>query len=116
MDDGCVRPRRRRVAPSCGSRVYEREWEPVWGDELRQLGVYPPGLPPVLDRAELVASALLDDDIVGLKYAALGAQESQVEGLRSALGRDRYREFLRHESFVLAAVSIASHGAHAVIP
>jgi len=96
--------------------AYEREWEPVWGDELRELGVYPPGLPPVLDRAELVASALLDDELVGLKYAALGAQESQVEGLRSALGRDRYRDFLRHESFVLAAVSIAPHGAHAVIP
>jgi LmbE family N-acetylglucosaminyl deacetylase len=95
--------------------AYEGDWEPAWGDELRALGVYPPGFPPVLDRTELVASALLDDELVDLKYAALSAQESQIEGLRSALGAGRYREFLRHESFMLAAVSIAPHP-HAVIP
>jgi hypothetical protein len=70
----------------------------------------------VHDRRDLVASTLLDDEIVDLKYAALDAQESQIEGLRSALGVARYREFLRYESFLLAAVSIAPHGVHAVIP
>lgn len=82
--------------------LYSAGWDRIWGDELRGLGVYPPGLPPVGERDSLVEVLDLDDDLLDRKYAALLAQESQVGGLVDALTPDRYRAFLREECFRLA--------------
>ena len=79
--------------------TYPTDWEPVWGAELRSIGVYPPGFPHLVDREELAATVALDDDLLDRKYAALLAQRSQVEGLLHALTPERYRTFLAEECF-----------------
>jgi LmbE family N-acetylglucosaminyl deacetylase len=79
--------------------TYPFDWEPVWGDELRTLGVYPPGFPHLVHRDDLAAAVTLDADLLDRKYAALLAQRSQVEGLIAALTPERYRAFLAEECF-----------------
>jgi len=79
--------------------TYPTDWEPVWGAELRSIGVYPPGFPHLVDREELAATVTLDTDLLDRKYAALLAQASQVEGLHNALTPERYRAFLDEECF-----------------
>ena len=41
--------------------TYPTDWEPIWGAELRSIGVYPPGFPHLVDREALVAGLSLDD-------------------------------------------------------
>ncbi len=81
--------------------TYPTDWEPIWGAELRSIGVYPPGFPHLVDREALVAGLSLDEELLERKYAALLAQRSQVEGLLHALTPERYRAFLAEECFRL---------------
>jgi LmbE family N-acetylglucosaminyl deacetylase len=93
----------RRVGAAWGQQLwyptYPHDWEPVWGDELRSIGVYPPGFPVLTARDELAACMTLDAELLDRKYAALLEQRSQVEGLLTALTPARYRGFLAEECF-----------------
>jgi LmbE family N-acetylglucosaminyl deacetylase len=79
--------------------VYTHTWEASWGDELRALGAYPPGFPPLADGDELVWGACLSANHLDRKTQALLAQESQVGPLVDNLTLPRYRQFLRQECF-----------------
>ena len=85
--------------------VYSYGWEDRWGDELRALGAYPPGFPPLAASSDCVAALDLPDDVLERKYRALLAQRSQVGGLIAALTPDRYRSFLAEECFRLATTA-----------
>jgi len=89
-----------------GARLYHATTTPDWGDawleQLAPFGIFKPGTPPVTPREELGIDYALPPDVLDLKFDAIKAHESQVEGLVHVFG-DRMREWMAIEVFRLAA-------------
>jgi hypothetical protein len=58
---------------------------------------------------------VMTGELLERKYAALAAQTSQTEALRSVVGEDHYRQILRTERFA-AFVADTAHDAARVSP
>jgi len=88
-----------------GARLYHAtatpEWAAVWLPRLEPFDIFLPGTPPITPRHELAIDYTLPDDVLDLKFRAIQAHESQVEGLVSVFG-DRMREWMATEYFRLA--------------
>ena len=88
-----------------GARLYHAtatpEWAEVWLPRLEPFDIFLPGTPPITPRDELAIDYTLPDDVLDLKFRAIQAHESQVEGLVSVFG-DRMREWMATEYFRLA--------------
>ena len=80
------------------ARLLQATKTAAWADEFGDVNgeIFPPGLPPV---AEPTWSRTLDDATLERKVRALEAHGSQTTGIIAALGRERYREWVRLEAF-----------------
>jgi LmbE family N-acetylglucosaminyl deacetylase len=89
-----------------GARLYHAtttpEWAEAWLPRLEPFDIFLPGTPPVTPRDQLAIDYTLPDDVLDLKFRAIQAHESQVEGLVGVFG-DRMREWMATEYFRLAA-------------
>jgi LmbE family N-acetylglucosaminyl deacetylase len=89
-----------------GARLYHAtatpEWAEVWLPRLAPFDIFLPGTPPITPREELAIDYTLPEDVLDLKFRAIQAHESQVEGLVAVFG-DRMREWMATEYFRLAA-------------
>jgi LmbE family N-acetylglucosaminyl deacetylase len=89
-----------------GARLYHAtvtpEWAQTWLPHLEPFDIFLPGTPPVVPRDALAIDYALSDDVLDLKFEAIQAHESQVEGLVAVFG-DRMREWMAVEYFRLAA-------------
>ncbi len=68
--------------------------------------IFLPGTPPITPRDQLGIDYELPPDVLDVKFDAIKAHESQVEGLVHVFG-DRMREWMALEAFRLAAVKEA---------
>jgi LmbE family N-acetylglucosaminyl deacetylase len=88
-----------------GARLYHAtatpEWAEVWLPRLAPFDIFLPGTPPITPREELAIDYTLPEDVLDLKFRAIQAHESQVEGLVAVFG-DRMREWMATEYFRLA--------------
>jgi LmbE family N-acetylglucosaminyl deacetylase len=66
------------------------------------------GEPPVAWTGPLSIDVTLTGELLDRKYAALAAQASQTEALRSLVGEERYREIIRVERFATFALADSS--------
>ncbi|WP_440073284.1 PIG-L deacetylase family protein [Streptosporangium sp. OZ121] len=71
-----------------------------WSALNDSLGIYPPGYPITAPEERLTVNVVLDPDIAARKVRALAAQETQTAGLITAIGADRYTEWVGEESFI----------------
>jgi hypothetical protein len=78
------------------------EWAEAWLPRLEPFNIFLPGTPPITPRDRLAIDYTLPDDVLDLKFRAIQAHESQVEGLVAVFG-DRMREWMATEYFRLAA-------------
>jgi LmbE family N-acetylglucosaminyl deacetylase len=89
-----------------GARLFHatttREWAEAWLPQLEPFDIFLPGTPPVVARDEVAIDLTLPDDLLDLKFRAIQAHESQVEGLVAVFG-DRMREWMATEYFRLEA-------------
>jgi len=89
-----------------GARLYHAtatpEWAEAWLPRLEPFDIFLPGTPPITPRDQLAIDYTLPDEVLDLKFRAIQAHESQVEGLVSVFG-DRMREWMATEYFRLAA-------------
>jgi LmbE family N-acetylglucosaminyl deacetylase len=89
-----------------GARLFHAtatpEWAEVWLPRLEPFDIFLPGTPPTTPRGELAIDYTLPDDVLDLKFRAIQAHESQVEGLVQVFG-DRMREWMATEYFRLAS-------------
>jgi len=67
------------------------EWAAEWGPKLAPFEIFLPGTPPQTPVDELAIDFRLPDDLRDLKFQAISAHESQVEGLIEVFGRDLMR-------------------------
>jgi LmbE family N-acetylglucosaminyl deacetylase len=65
------------------------------------------GEPPTVWAGPLSIDATLSGELLDLKYAALAAQASQTEAVRTLVGEKRYREIIRIERFAAFPPQIA---------
>ena len=79
---------------------FHRRWGPL-NDEIGLWADQPE--PPCTVTAELASSTTLSDVVLDQKIAALEAHASQTVPLIELVGRPRYREWWRTESFRRAA-------------
>lgn len=88
-----------------GARLYHAtatpEWAETWLPRLEPFNIFLPGTPPVVPREALGIDFTLPDDVLDLKWEAIQAHESQVEGLVEVFG-DHMREWMAVEYFRLA--------------
>jgi LmbE family N-acetylglucosaminyl deacetylase len=94
-----------RAAPPGSSLYYATatpEWADSWLEQLAPFDIFRPGTPPLTPVGELAIDYRLPPDVLDLKFEAIKAHESQVEGLVHVFG-DRMREWMAVESFRLAA-------------
>lgn len=93
-----------------GARLFHAtvtpEWAEVWLPRLQPFDVFLPGTPPIVPREQLAIDFALPDDVLDMKFEAIQAHESQVEGLMEVFG-DGMREWMAVEYFRLAAVKEA---------
>ncbi|CAN5718287.1 hypothetical protein BH18ACT17_BH18ACT17_04160 [soil metagenome] len=89
-----------------GARLYHAtvtpEWAETWLPLLETFDIFLPGTPPVASHDALAIAYELADDVLDLKFRAIQAHTSQVEGLVDVFG-DRMREWMGEEYFRLAA-------------
>ncbi len=89
-----------------GARLYHAtatpEWAETWLPRLEPFDIFLPGTPPIVAREELAIDYSLPADVLDLKFRAIQAHESQVEGLVQVFG-DHMREWMAVEYFRLAA-------------
>ena len=89
-----------------GARLYHAtatpEWAEAWLPRLEPFDIFLPGTPPLTPRHQLAIDYTLPDDVLDLKFRAIQAHESQVEGLVAVFGA-RMREWMATEYFRLAA-------------
>lgn len=78
------------------------EWAETWLPRLEPFGIFLPGTPPIAEADELAIDYTLPGDVLELKFRAIQAHESQVEGLVGVFG-DHMREWMAVEYFRLAA-------------
>ena len=83
------------------------EWVAEWAPKLAPFEIFRPGTPPVTPLEELEVNFVLDDELRELKFRAISAHESQVEGLIHVFGREGIMSALGQESYRLAAVKEA---------
>jgi len=79
------------------------EWAAEWVPKLNQFDIFLPGSPPETPVDELAIHFVLPDDLRDLKFEAIAAHESQVEGLMEVFGRD-LMQGLGEENFRSGAV------------
>ena len=96
-----------RSAPP-GARLYNAAVTPAWCDEyldrMNEIGAFYEGAqPPVTAEADLAISFEVPPDLLRLKWQALRAQASQIEGFIAALGEEMARSLNSTEFFRLAA-------------
>lgn len=97
------------VAPPGARLLYATttpEWIEEWWEQLEPFDIFLPGTPPVTPTDELAVDFDLPEELCDLKFEAIKAHESQVEGLVHVFG-DRMREWMGREVFRLAAVKEA---------
>ncbi|HWC71377.1 MAG TPA: PIG-L family deacetylase [Actinomycetota bacterium] len=89
-----------------GARLYHAtvtaEWAATWLPRLEPFEIFLPGTPWVAAPEEVALDFTLPEDVLDLKFRAIQAHESQVEGLVEVFG-DRMREWMSVEYFRLAA-------------
>jgi len=89
-----------------GARLYHAtvtpEWAETWLPRLEPFDIFLPSTPPVASREALAIGYELADDVLELKFQAIQAHASQVDGLVEVFG-DRMREWMAEEYFRLAA-------------
>ncbi|MEX1263945.1 MAG: PIG-L deacetylase family protein [Actinomycetota bacterium] len=94
------------AAAKPGARLYHAtatsEWAETWLPRLEPFDIFLPGTPPVVAREELAIDYSLPDDVLDLKFRAIQAHQSQVQGLVEVFG-DLMREWMAVEYFSLAA-------------
>jgi LmbE family N-acetylglucosaminyl deacetylase len=64
------------------------EWVAEWVPKLERFDIFLPGTPPETPVEELAINSVLPPDLRELKFDAISAHESQVEGLIEVFGRD----------------------------
>jgi LmbE family N-acetylglucosaminyl deacetylase len=93
------------AAAKPGARLYHAtattEWAETWLPRLEPFDIFLPGTPTVVDRDSLAIDYTLPGDVLDLKFRAIQAHESQVEGLVEVFG-DHMREWMAEEYFRLA--------------
>ena len=82
--------------------IVTAEWAETWLPRLEPFDIFLPGTPPIVPREELAIDFTLPDEVLDLKFRAIQAHESQVEGLIAVFG-DHMREWMGVEYFRLAA-------------
>jgi LmbE family N-acetylglucosaminyl deacetylase len=89
-----------------GARLYTATvtaaWAETWLPRLEPFDIFLPGTPTIAPPGELAIEYSLPDDVLDLKFRAIQAHESQVEGLVEVFG-DHMREWMATEYFRLAA-------------
>jgi len=85
------------------------EWAAEWVPKLNQFDIFLPGSPPETPVDELAIHFVLPDDLRDLKFEAIAAHESQVEGLMEVFGRD-LMQGLGEENFRSGAVKAREVG------
>jgi LmbE family N-acetylglucosaminyl deacetylase len=93
-----------RAVAGTGAELWYAAVTGEWLDRWRVLsdatGIWMTGPPP--PARDPVHAAVLDDDLLDRKVAALVAHRSQTAGLIGLVGPARYREWWRTETFVAA--------------
>jgi LmbE family N-acetylglucosaminyl deacetylase len=93
----------RRYAPAGAGlyyAVHSREWGEEFLPHLKALGAFRDGAePPIVDDGEMQLDLRLDGDLLDLKVAAIMEHESQIAGLATAFGEDRWSRAMARESF-----------------
>ncbi len=89
----------RRSARMFQAAIPERR-ERRWGELNAQLGVYMAGYPLAVPDDRLAIDLTLDHDTAALKVRALAAQQTQTAALISAIGLERYTDWVGEEAFV----------------
>ena len=79
------------------------EWTAEWVPKLEPFDIFLPGSPPQTPVEELALHFVLTDDLRDLKFQAIAAHESQVEGLMEVFGRDLMQP-LGEENFRLGVM------------
>jgi LmbE family N-acetylglucosaminyl deacetylase len=79
------------------------EWTAEWVPKLEPFDIFLPGSPPETPVDELAIHFVLPDDLRDIKFGAIAAHESQVEGLMEVFGRD-LMQALGEENFRPGAV------------
>jgi LmbE family N-acetylglucosaminyl deacetylase len=79
------------------------EWSTEWVPKLERFDIFLPGSPPETSIDELAINFVLPPDLRDLKFEAIAAHESQVEGLMEVFGRD-LMQALGEENFRPGAV------------
>jgi LmbE family N-acetylglucosaminyl deacetylase len=64
------------------------EWTAEWVPKLEPFDIFLPGSPPETPVDELAIHFVLPNDLRDIKFEAITAHESQVEGLMEVFGRD----------------------------
>ncbi len=89
-----------------GARLFHAtvtpDWAATWLPRLEPFDIFLPGTPPIVPPHDLAIDFTLPDEVLELKFRAIQAHESQVEGLVEVFG-DRMREWMAVEYFRLAA-------------
>ncbi len=89
-----------------GARLYHatvtQAWADVWLPLLEPFDIFLPGTPVIADDDALAIGFALPEDLLDLKFRAIQAHESQVEGLVEVFG-DRMRDWMAIEYFRLAS-------------
>jgi LmbE family N-acetylglucosaminyl deacetylase len=89
-----------------GARLYHATttaaWAETWLPLLEPFDIFLPGTPPVVDPEDVAIEFTLPEDVLDLKFRAIQAHESQIEGLLEVFG-DRMREWMAVEYFRLEA-------------
>jgi LmbE family N-acetylglucosaminyl deacetylase len=78
------------------------EWLAAWRPRLDEVGAFMGAEPPCTPVEELSIHAVLDGDLLDVKYAAITSQISQVEPMFAVFGVEELRSALAEESFRIA--------------
>ncbi len=96
----------RRAAPAGATLYYAavtQEWSDRWKPLLDRFNVfYSPDTPPVRAHGDLAILWELPPDLLDLKYEAIQAHVSQMEGFNKAFGPDFLRDSNATEAFYVA--------------
>jgi LmbE family N-acetylglucosaminyl deacetylase len=94
---------RRARARGAHGRLHYVTQSPSWFDEWagpwRQLGAFPPSMPPCTPVGQLSIEIELPAVVSAQKMRALAQQESQTTGVRAELGADFYEQSLNVERY-----------------